>query len=165
MQAAMSTAYAEITGLSVGNGTSSSGSSFAVTLSEVVFLPMCTASSGCAAQVPYVSWSTTLAQTGVSVATPALRACGALTPVATFPDDSTQLTKMVSWSQNQIAMSPQVVADVTTIFVPTFSMFTGPVTFRSSAAVPAPVGGTNQVITYNAAAPAGSVETCTLPSS
>jgi Flp pilus assembly protein TadG len=164
MQAAMSTAYSEISGLSLGNGTSSSGSSFIVTLSEVVFVPICTTSSGCSAQLPYVSWSTALAQTGVSVATPALRACGALTPVATFPDDSTQLTKMVSWSQNQIALAPQVVADVSTIFVPVFSMFTGPVTFRSSAALPAPVGGTNQIITYNSAAPAGSVETCTLPS-
>ncbi len=163
MQAAMSTAYAEITGFSLGNGTSSSGSSFTVTLSEVVFSPTCTTSSGCSAQTPYVSWSTGLAQTGVS-ATPALRACGALTPVATFPDDGTQLTKMVSWSQNQIALTPQVVADVKTIYVPLFALITGPVTFWSSAAVPAPIGGTDQAVTYNSAAPAGSVETCTVPS-
>jgi Flp pilus assembly protein TadG len=165
MQAAMSAAYAQIPGLSLGNGTSSSGSSFIVTLSEVVFVPTCTTSSGCSAQVPYVSWSTTLTQTGVSVTNSALRACGALTPVATFPDNSTQLTEMVSWSQNQIAMAPQVVADVQTTFVPTFSIFMRPVTFWSSAAVPAPIGGPDQVITYNSAAPAGSVQTCTVPSS
>jgi len=164
MQAAMTTAYAEITGFSLGNGTSSSGSTFTVTLSGVVFSPTCTTSSGCSAQVPYASWSTTLTQTGVSVPTPALRACGALTPVATFPDDSTQLTKMVSWSQNQIALAPQVVADVRTIYVPIFSILTGPVIFWSSAAVPAPIGGADQAITYNAAAPAGTVQTCAVPS-
>jgi hypothetical protein len=163
MQTAMSAAYAQIPGLSLGNGTSSSGSSFIVTLSEVVFSPTCTTSSGCSAQVPYVSWSTALSQTGVSTTNTALRACGALTAVATFPDDSTQLTKMASWSQNSIALVPQVVADVQTIFVPTFSMFIGPVTLWSSAAVPAPIGGPDQAITYNSAAPAGSVQTCTVP--
>jgi Flp pilus assembly protein TadG len=163
MTQAMSVAYAEITGLSVGNGNFTGGTSFTVTLSGIVFSPTCTTSSGCPAQVPYVSWSTTLTQTGVVVATPAVRACGALTPVATFPDDSTQLTKMVSWSQNQIALAPQVVADVRTIYVPLFSMFIGNVTFWSSAAVPAPIGGTDQAITYNSAAPAGNVQTCTVP--
>jgi hypothetical protein len=163
MQAAMSIAYAQIPGFSLGNGTSST-SSFTVTLSEVVFSPVCTTSSGCSAQVPYVLWSTALAQTGVTVATPAVRACGALATVSTFPDDSTQLTKMVSWSQNQIALAPHVVADVKTIFVPTFSMFMGTVTFWSSAAMPAPIGDPSQVITYNNAAPAGSMVTCTVPS-
>jgi hypothetical protein len=162
MQQAMSSAYAEITGLSLGNGTSSSGSSFTVTLSGIVFSPICTTSSGCAAQVPYVSWSTTLIQTGVATVSP--RACGQLTAVATFPDDSTQLTKMVSWSQNQIALAPQVVADVHTIYVPLFSMFIGNVSFWSSAAVPAPIGGTDQAITYNSSTGlAGTVQTCTVP--
>jgi Flp pilus assembly protein TadG len=163
MQAAMSNAYAEIPGLGLGSGASSS---FSVTLSEVVFSPTCTSSSGCSAQTPYVSWSTALAQTGVTVPTPALRACGALIAVATFPDDSTQLTKMVSWSPGPV-LSPQVVADVSTVFVPTFSRFIGPVTFWSSATMPTPIGGTDQAITYNNdnTAPAGSVETCTVPSS
>jgi len=164
MQEAMSTAYAEITGLSLGNGTFAAGSSFTVTLSGIVFSPTCTTSSGCSPQVPYVSWSTALVQTGVSVPTPALRSCGALTPVATFPDDSTQFAKMVSWSKNQIALAPQVVADVRTIYVPIFSILTGPVTFWSSAAVPAPIGGTDQAIAYSTADPEGTVQTCSVPS-
>ncbi len=166
MQAAMSAAYAQIPGLTLGASTSTSSSAFIVTLSEVVFTPTCTTSSGCSAQVPYVSWSTALAQTGVSVTNPALRACGPLTPVTTFPDDSTQLTKMATWSQDQIALPPQVVADVETIYVPaTFAIFTGSLTFWSTAAVPAPIGGPDQAITYNSAAPTGSVQTCTVPSS
>ena len=158
MQAAMSSAYPVLPGLPLGSGNASSN--FGVTLSSVVFTPTCTSSSGCKAQVPYLSWSTALTQSG-GASGAQKRACGKLTAVASFPDDSTQLTKMVSWSQGQIALAPQVVADVRTTFVPLFSTFIGPVTFWSSAAMPAPIGGADQAITL--ASPDASVTTCTVP--
>ena len=159
----MSTVYAQVPGLSLGNGSSSTGSTFFVTLSSVIYTPTCVTSSGCAAQLPYVAWSTYLSRPGVVVANPPLRRCGALTKVVSFPDDSTQLTKMPYWSQNRIVLTPQVVADVQTMFVPTFGWFTGPITFWSSATMPTPLGGTDQAFTYNTAGPAGSVEVCTVP--
>jgi Flp pilus assembly protein TadG len=163
MQNAMSTVYAQVPGLSLGNGDTASGSSFTVTLSSVVYSPTCTTTTGCATQTPYTAWSTYLTQSGVTLTNPPLRACGTLTEVASFPDDSTQLSKMAYWSSGSIPLTPQVVADVKSYFVPMFSMFTGPVTFWASATEPTPLGGTNQAISFNATSPTGNVQTCTVP--
>jgi Flp pilus assembly protein TadG len=167
MQAAMSMVYARIPTLSLGDGTSSSTSTFSVTLSGIVYAPTCATTSGCAAQTPYTAWSSYLSQTGVAFATAPLRACGKLTAVASFPGDGTQLTRMVSWSVaaggGQIALAPQVVADVRATYVPVFSLFLGTVTVWCSAAMPAPLGTTSQAITFNATAPTGNVQSCTVP--
>jgi Flp pilus assembly protein TadG len=167
MQAAMSAVYAEIPGLSLGNGTSTTASTFQVTLSGVVYSPTCATSSDCAAQTPYTAWSSYLAQTGVSLTTQPLRACGALASVTSFPDDDTQLTKMVTWSaaagSGKIPLAPQVVADVRATYVPIFSLFLGTIVFWSSAATPAPLGYTNQTVGFNTTAPTGNVQSCTVP--
>jgi Flp pilus assembly protein TadG len=166
-EAAMSAVYAEIPGLSLGNGTSTTASTFQVTLSGVVYSPTCATSSDCAAQTPYTAWSSYLAQTGVSLTTQPLRACGALASVTSFPDDDTQLTKMVTWSaaagSGKIPLAPQVVADVRATYVPIFSLFLGTIVFWSSAATPAPLGYTNQTVGFNTTAPTGNVQSCTVP--
>ncbi len=167
MQSAMSIIYAEVPGLSLGNGTSTTASTFRVTLSGVVYAPTCATSSGCAAQTPYTAWSSYLAQTGVTFTTAPLRACGALTGVSSFPNNDTQLTKMVTWSaaagNGYVPIAPQVVADVRSTYVPIFSLFLGTVVFWSSAVMPAPLGYTNQTISFNSATPTGNVQTCTVP--
>jgi Flp pilus assembly protein TadG len=168
MQAAMSLVYADVTGMSLGNGTSTTASSFQVTLSGVVYSPLCSTASGCAAQTPYTAWSSYLSQSGVSFTTAPLRPCGALTAVASFPDDNTQLSKMVTWTakagSGNVPMTPQVVADVRTTFVPIFSVFMSTMVFWASATMPAPLGATNQVIGFDSTAPTGNVQTCTVPS-
>jgi Flp pilus assembly protein TadG len=167
MQNAMSLIYVLMPDVGLGDGTSTTTSSFAVTLSGVVYSPTCGTASGCAAQTPYTAWSSYLSQTGVAFAAAPLRSCGALTAVSTFPDDSTQLTKMVSWKiaagSGTIPLSPQVVADVRATYVPLFSLFLGTITVWSSAAVPAPLGTTAQQVAFNSAAPTGNTVTCTVP--
>jgi Flp pilus assembly protein TadG len=167
MQNAMSLIYLLVPDIGLGDGTSTTKSSFSVTLSEIIYSPICSTASGCAAQTPYTAWSSYLTQTGVTFSTAPLRACGALTAVTTFPDNSTQLASMVSWKvaagSGYIPLSPQVVADVRATYVPIFSMFLGTVTFWSSAMVPAPLGTVSQQITFDTTAPTGNVVTCTVP--
>jgi Flp pilus assembly protein TadG len=167
MQNAMSLVHVLIPDIGLGDSTSTTVGSFAVTLSEIVYSPICSTSSGCAAQTPYTAWSSYLTQTGVSFATTPLRACGALTTVTSFPDDSTQLSKMVSWKvaagSGYIPLPPQVVADVRATYVPVFSMFLGTITFWSSAMVPAPLGTVTQQISFDTTAPTGNVVSCAVP--
>ncbi|HTZ70790.1 MAG TPA: TadE/TadG family type IV pilus assembly protein [Acetobacteraceae bacterium] len=177
MQTAMSTLYAVMPGLNLGNNSGIDRGSYAVTLSGVAYLPLCVQSNGCTAettltQTPYTLWSSYLTQGGVqldqtpTMATPLLRACGALTTVAQFPNDSTQLTKMIDATKQSggaIIQTPQVVADVWYQFTPSFPFFLKPMTLYASAAQPVPLGGTDQEITFNPTAPTGNVVSCTLP--
>jgi len=165
MQAAMSSIYAEMLGLDLGRGDGWLGpGGYSVTLSEIVFTPVCSAASNCPAQTPYTYWSSYLTEGGAKLNQPPavqssslLRACGnALTPVAYFPNDSTQLTKMIQptldtsivGTNPSLTLSPQLVADVSFTFYPSFYKFlTSSVTFRASATLPTPVGDTSVPVT------------------
>jgi Flp pilus assembly protein TadG len=179
MQTAMTTIYAVMPQLNLGNGTGSYPGSYAVTLSSVVYLPLCVQADGCTAetvlpQTPYTLWSSYLTQGGAQLnqkptgSNPLLRPCGALTPVAQFPDNASEYTEMVAATMvpggSAMIETPQVVADIQYVFTPTFPMFVKPLTFWVSANLPAPLGGTDQAITFNATAPLGNVVSCTLPS-
>lgn len=175
MQDAMTTIYAAMPGLNLGNSSGSMTGAFAVTLSGIAYTPLCSTSSGCQAQTPTTLWSSYLTQGGAqqlnasSVTLPLLRGCGTLKSVATFPDDATQLSVMISPAS--ITLTPQVVADVQYVF--TFSLpmqnwfpflwsspVPGEVTFHASASMPAPHGDNMQEITFNNGGPPGNVESC-----
>ena len=66
MQNAMSTLYAVIPGLNMGTNGSYNGS-YSVTLSSIVYLPICQTTSDCAPQKPYVLWSSYLTEGGSSL--------------------------------------------------------------------------------------------------
>jgi Flp pilus assembly protein TadG len=175
MQAAMSSIYAEMPGLDKGRGDGWLGpGGYGVTLSEVVYTPVCQATVNCATQIPYPYWSTylqeskpnsygmtALNQPPAVLAPPPLRACNApLTPVGTFPNDRTQLMVMIdpfhgAKSQGNgaaLTLPPQLVADVSFTFVPFFSAVFGHflsasgVTFRASATLPTPIGDTTMPV-------------------
>jgi Flp pilus assembly protein TadG len=179
MQTAMTTIYAAMPQLNLASGTGAYPGSFAVTLSSVVYLPLCVQSSGCTpetvmTQTPYTLWSSYLTQGGAqlnqtpTLADPLLRPCTALVSVAQYPDNSTQFTRMVNPTMvpgaTTMILTPQIVADVQYVFTPTFSLFVQPIVFWASANLPTPLGGTDQEFTFTATAPTGNVVTCTLPS-
>jgi Flp pilus assembly protein TadG len=164
MQDAMSTIYAEMPWLNLGNGTGSLTGNYAVTLSGVVFSPVCpaTLTGTCAPQTPTVIWSSYLTQGGAQLLTtptqanPLLRACGSLTSVSAFPDNSSQLLDMINPNKmpggsTTINVIPQVVADVVYVFKPSFPLLSGRTfTFYASATFPAPLGGDDQAIVLDA---------------
>ena len=174
MQNAMSAVYAQIPGLNLGNGKGTYTGPYSVTLSSIVYLPPCQTTAGCAAQAPYTLWSSYLTEGGTQLmtvptpASPLLRPCGSLIPVSQFPNDSTQLSKMLNptlvTGGSAMTLSPQVVADVRYVFTPLFPLFLGTVTFWASATVPTPVGGSAQAVTFNNTGAAGSAVSCNLPS-
>ncbi len=169
MQSAMTTIYAAMPGLALGNGTGSFTGSFSVTLSSIVYLPLCATSSGCSSQTPYTLWSTSLSEGGSQLLTSVQRSCGALSSVASLANSSTRLSQMLNpilaGASASMALVPQLVADVQYSYTPYFSVFFSKVTFWATATLPAPINGTEQEVTYNTTAPAGSVVACTLPSS
>ena len=168
MQDAMSSIYAEIPWLSssagVGNGSGLFLGNYAVTLSGVAFNPLCIANknNNCAPQTPTVLWSSYLTQGGSQLITPPAnqplqqyRICGPLIPVSQFPNDGTQLQKMINpnLEPNGVAninLIPQVVADVQLQFQPSFPLLSGlSYTFYASATFPAPLGGDDQAIVFD----------------
>jgi Flp pilus assembly protein TadG len=176
MQQAMSTIYAEIPALNLGNGTGLFPDNFAVTLSSIEFYPLCAAANttSCGTQKPRVLWSTSLERSGVAPAPKLIenvyRSCGigVLTPKPAFADDASQYITMIDPAMAQIqgadttlTVPPQIVADVQYHFVPWAPFFFRPSTFYASAAVPAPVGGLDQTTSVNGAIGAGN--TCPYP--
>jgi Flp pilus assembly protein TadG len=164
MQDAMTTIYAEMPWLALGNGTGPFTGQFAVTLSGIAFDPLCpaNATNSCAAQTPTVLWSTYLTQGGGQLMTPPpqnpntlYRLCGTLTPVAQFPNNAAQLLDMIDPNKvaggvNTINLIPQVVADVVYVFKPSFPLLAGHTyTFYASATFPAPLGGDDQAIVFD----------------
>ncbi len=173
LQSAMSSIYAEMPGLDKGLGDGWLGpGGYGVTLSEVVFTPVCQATVNCKPQTPYVYWSTYLQESNGTTALnqppavlnpPPLRSCGApLSPVPSFTNDSQQLKEMVDPLANvqaggialQVTLPPQLVADVSFTFVPYFnSVFAtfvppGAFTFHVSATLPTPVGDTSVPVVF-----------------
>jgi hypothetical protein len=109
MQDAMTTIYAEMPFLGLGNSTGAFRGIFSVTLSGVTYNPPCPASaqgpSSCVMpQIPNVVWSAYLDQGGNQLLTPAVtavtniqRACGAPPYIAgTFPNNALQLQTLTN---------------------------------------------------------------------
>ena len=159
MQAAMSTIYAEIPGLQWGSGNGNFTGTFGVTLSSVVYLPWCANTSGCAAQLPNTLWSAFLTEgdsTNYLITTPTSslqRPCKQLTVVSQFPDNSTQLSVMVTPSSGslKIPLTPQLVADVQYNFKSSFPLFSNMTLFTlwASATLPAPLGGPEEDVSFD----------------
>lgn len=174
IQAAMSTIYPEIPGLSFGNGTGLFPGQYAVTLSSIVYLQSgntwCKKTSGCTAELPNTLWSAYLTEGGSQLMTTPVsslqRQCKTLTPVLTFPDNSQELTDMVTPSQGAlgIPLVPQLVADVQYKFQPSFPLFLGKTSFTiwASATLPAPLGGVTEEVSFsNTGVNTGAVLSCT----
>jgi Flp pilus assembly protein TadG len=161
MQDAMSTIYAEMPFLGLGNGTGAFKGSFSVTLSGVVYTPTCPASATgvCQPQVAAVAWSSYLNTAAAQVLRPPTtplasvqRQCTGSSMAAAFPNDSTQLTVLLNpnlISGTSINLIPQVVADVRYVFQPTFPLINRTFTFWASATFPAPLGGDDNPIQFD----------------
>ncbi len=160
--------------LNLGQGTGAFTGGFAVTLSGVSFEPLCVASvnTPCPVQKPNVLWSSYLSQGYGQLLQPPQnnpklywRLCGYLQSVAKFPNDNTQLTVMIDPNKvpggvTNLINIPQVVADVQFSYSPSFPLLSNfSYTFYASATFPAPLGGDDQEIVYDARSP-GNVESC-----
>jgi Flp pilus assembly protein TadG len=163
MQQAMSTIYAEIPGLDLGNGNGLFPGQFAVALGSVTYTPLCTSASGCGSQTVTLLWTTYLTVGGTKLAQGWYRACGSESQVAQLPANNGRMQEMVSpvsAGGTAMTLTPQIVADVKYVFTPYFPYFFGSVTFYATATMPAPIGGLSQQITLNAGASTGNVVSC-----
>jgi hypothetical protein len=175
MQNAMTTIFAQMPWLGTGNGDGEFTGPFFVLLSGVEFVPPCaaTATGTCAAQAPYTMWSSALSVNATQLKTnppqaPYLydRPCGALQPVAEFPNNASQFFVMIDPNlepgSTTINLIPQVVADVVYTYTPTFPLLRHySYTFYASATFPAPLGGDNQPISFDQTdSPSNNVEVC-----
>ncbi len=178
MQDAMTTIYADIPGLNLGNDGGTFGGGYVVTLSSVQFWPLCQNTTGCGAQIPYTVWSSYLTQGGPHLNNGVTnqtflthqyeRQCGPLMMTDQWPDNLAQLLYMVnpvgtSNGGQPMTIAPQVVADVQYSYTPTLSVFVGAVTLFASATYPAPYGGTAQVVAFDPSQGAGNVVHCPNP--
>ena len=141
MQDAMSSIYAEMPWLNLGNNTGLFLGSYQVTLSGISYNPLCDAGNGsngkCKNQVPFVLWSSYLSQGGAQLTLPPpgqpnalYRQCLVpLISVAQFPNNATQLLDMIdpalTKNGKKVILIPQVVADVVLNFKPTFPLLSG----------------------------------------
>ena len=165
MQDAMSTIYAEMPWLNLGNPGGLLPGSYQVTLSGVSYNHTCVPMQAlpCTLQLPIVLWSSYLTEGGANLVNPPpnlpadpYRPCNVfLNRVPQFPNNAQQLQDMIDPNlvpngvQN-IILIPQVVADVVYTFTPSFPLLSGlTYTFYASATFPAPVGGDDQAIVFD----------------
>jgi hypothetical protein len=189
MQNAMTTIFAEMPGLSMGNTKGVFPGLFTVTLSEIVYYPQCRYSvfggnpnakppTGCGfsatnPQIPYTYWSTSLQPAyGGQQTGNVLRACGKLTreyptwdsvPGNPQPTRFQQMLDPSDFGNNPIVLSPQVVADVQYQFTPSFLVLLPShptITFVASAELSTPFGDNTQLITYTPGAGDGPINNC-----
>jgi hypothetical protein len=163
MQQAMSTVYAEIPQLNLGNGGGLFPDSFAVVLSSVTYSPLCAAATNCGTQTPSVLWSSYLSYGGASLYLGFKRPCGNLQSVSRFVDTNGNINEMISpvlAGGTAMTQSPQIVADIAYSFHPFFPFFLGTKQFVATATMPVPIGGLTQVVTFNTSAATGNVESC-----
>ena len=175
MQDAMSSIYAEMPWLNLGNPGGLLPGTFQVTLSGISYNPTCTPNNPCAFQVPFVMWSSYLNEGGSNLNQPPpgnpadpYRPCLPYpVSVAQFPNNAQQLKDMINpnlvgGGVNNIILIPQVVADVVYTFQPSFPLLSNfTYTFYASATFPAPVGGDTQAIVFDEEGYTGNtVETC-----
>ena len=165
MQNALTSIYAEIPFIGLGDKTGTFSGAFSATLSGVIYNPPCPANATgtCPQQFASVIWSAYLAEGGTQLLQPPLtppaslwRACGAPSggQHGKFPNDNTQLTVLLDPNAaggggTKINLIPQVVADVQFKFQPTFPLLTKTFTFWASATFPAPLGGDDDPIVYD----------------
>ena len=136
MQNAMSSIYAEMPWLNLGNYTGLFQGPYQVTLSGVSFMPLCVPMQAvpCTVQIPKVIWSSYLTEGGSQLSAPQpggpgslYRPCGPLIPVPQFPNNPNQLKDMIDpdlipGGKTDVILIPQVVADVIYTFTPTFPL-------------------------------------------
>jgi Flp pilus assembly protein TadG len=164
MQQAMSVIYAEIPGLNLGNGGGLFPGNYGVALSSVTYTPLCTAASGCAAQVASLVWTSSLSVGGAKLQRTWTRSC--LIPpiqVAHMPDSALDLLDIPSpvlAGGTSMTLAPQVVADVIYKFTPWFPFFPVSGYFYATATYPAPVGGLDMVVTFNTSGGTTNVTSC-----
>jgi hypothetical protein len=164
MQQAMSVIYAEIPGLNLGNGGGLFPGDFGVTLSSVTYSPLCTAASGCGAQVASLLWTSRLAQGGIRLQQTWTRSC-VVPPiqVAHMPNSALDLLDMPSpvlAGGSPMTLAPQVVADVIYQFTPWFPFFPVSGYLYATATFPAPLGGLNNAVTFNTSGGNSNVTPC-----
>jgi Flp pilus assembly protein TadG len=163
MQQAMSTIYAEIPGLNLGNGGGLFPGPYAVALSSITYTPLCTSASGCGSQTASVLWTTYLTVGGSALVQGWYRPCMTEAQVARFPPNSVGMLEIASpvlAGGSAMTLSPQLVTDVLYAFTPYFPFFIKPVYLYASATMPAPVGQLNQRITLNTSVSTGNVASC-----
>jgi len=164
MQQALSTIYAEIPGLNLGNGGSLFSGSFGAGLSSISYTPSCTTTTGCGSQTPVVLWTTQLSVGGPMLQAPTYRPCGySPTQVAHLPNTSLSMIELESpvvAGGTAMTLVPQVVADVAYQFTPWFPYFGSTVVLYASASYPAPIGALNAAITINTSASTTGVVSC-----
>jgi len=163
MQQAMTTVYAEIPQLNLGNGGGLFPDPYAVALSSVSYTPLCSSASTCGAQTPYVVWSSYLSVGGPALYQGYMRPCGTLQAVTQFRDNNGNINEMPSpvlAGGTTMTLAPQVVADVVYTFHPFFPLFIGTTQIIASATMPVPIGGLTQVVTFNTSAATGNVRSC-----
>jgi hypothetical protein len=167
MQDAMTTIYAEMPFLGLGDHSGSFGGNFSVTLSGVTYNPPCPASAqgpgACVLpQIPQVIWSAYLDQGGTQLLAPPVtplanvqRGCGQPKYIAgSFPNTANQLLTLTNVNLagaggTDVVQTPQVVADVSYVFTPTFPLLGHSFVFWASASFPAPLGGDDQPIVFD----------------
>jgi hypothetical protein len=167
MQDAMTSMYAVMPFLGLGDFSGTFTGAFSVTLSGVTYTPPCPASAqgpaACASpQIPQVIWSAYLAEGGQQLMAPPLtppalvqRACGTPKYISgNFPNNAQQLQTLTDVNKagaggTDVVLIPQVVADVQYVFTPTFPLLGRSFTFWASASFPAPLGGDDQPIVFD----------------
>jgi hypothetical protein len=164
MQQAMSVIYAEIPGLNLGNGGGLFPGNFGVALSAVTYTPLCTAASGCGAQVASLLWTSSLSLGGAKLQQSWTRSC-VVPPiqVAHMPDSAQALLDMPSPALaggTSMTLVPQVVADVIYKFTPWFPFFPLSGYLYATATFPAPLGGLNAAVTFNSSGGTSNVTLC-----
>ncbi len=167
MQDAMTSIYASMPFLGLGDHSGSFTGNYSVTLSGVAYTPPCPASAqgpgACVSpQIPQVIWSAYLDEGGTQLMQPPVtalalvqRACGAPAVISgNFPNNGQQLQTLTDVNKSgaggtDVVLIPQVVADVQYVFTPTFPLIGRSFTFWASASFPAPLGGDDQPIVFD----------------
>ena len=163
MQLAMTTIYAEIPGLNLGNGGGLFPDTYAVALSSVTYTPLCTAATNCGSQTASLLWSSSLSVGGPSLFLGFMSACGTIPQVTRFVDSNQNWNRVPSpvlAGGTAMTLAPQIVADVAYSFTPFFPLFVKPLQVVASVTLPAPIGGLDQTITLNTSVTTGNVRTC-----
>jgi hypothetical protein len=164
MQLAMTSIYAKIPGLNLGNGGSLFPDPYAVALSSVTYSPLCTKATNCGSQTASLLWSSSLSIGGAKLYLGFMSNCGTIPQVAQFSDTNSNwntIPSPVLAGGAAMTLAPQIVANVAYSFYPFFPLFLGTVQVVASVSLPAPIGGLNQTITLNTNASKGSVRICT----
>jgi Flp pilus assembly protein TadG len=165
MQQAMSTIYAEIPGLNLGNGGGLLSGGFAVGLSSITYTPACAATTGCASQTPAVLWTSALSAGGPNLTQFYFRPCSyPPQQVAHMPNTSTlgalELPSPVLAGGAAMTMVPQVVADIAYSFTPWFPAFNFSAILTATASFPAPIGALDAQVALNTGASTAGVVSC-----